>query len=182
VFATGSMLNGAPLYRMWNYDIARYDDGTIVILGQGRRDFKDQTPSDSDPDKRMIYSRWDGKSWKTTYLVKAGPKLYPDEQDYTGLAAADPQNPNVIFVSTPIDPRDDTTKLGKREIFMGVTCDGGATFKWAPITQNSTADNIRPIVPKWDSSHRLLLWLKGTYGTAQSYSLQVVGTTKLAPQ
>ncbi len=64
---------------------------------------------------------------------------------------------------------------------MGVTCDKGATFTWAPITQNSTVDNIRPIVPEWDSTHRLLLWLKGNYSTAQSYNLQVVGTTVLAP-
>jgi hypothetical protein len=36
-------------------------------------------------------------------------------------------------------------------------------------------DNIRPIVPKWDSSHTALLWLRGTYSTAQMYTLQVVG-------
>jgi hypothetical protein len=40
-------------------------------------------------------------------------------------------------------------------------------------------DNIRPIVPKWDSSHTLLLWMKGTYTSAQSYSMQIVGTTAL---
>lgn len=180
VFGTGDTVNGTPLYRMWNHDIARYPDGTIVITGQGRADFRTSTPGDSDPDKRMIYSRWDGTSWKTTYLVKAGPKLYSSEQDYTGLSAIDPDNPNVIFVSTTIDPRDDTTDLGKHEIFMGVTCDDGATFTWAPITQNSTVDNLRPIVPKWDSSHTLLLWLVGTYNTAQSYTTQVVGTTVLS--
>jgi hypothetical protein len=158
----------------------RYADGTIAILGQGRANNCTSTPSDSDPDKRMIYMRWDGKSWKTTYLVKAGPKLYPDEQDYTGLGALHPDNPNVIFVSTTFDPRDDKTSLGKHEIFMGVTCDNGATWKWAPLTEKSTADNLRPIVPKWDASHTLLLWLKGTYTTAQSYSLQVVGTTVLS--
>jgi hypothetical protein len=180
VFATGTSLKGTPLYRMWNHDIARYDDGTIVITGQGRADFQTSTPSDSDPDKRTFYMRWNGTMWKATYLVKAGPKLYPDEQDYTGLSAVHPDNPNVVFVSTNYDPRDDTTKTSKREIYMGVTCDGGATFKWAPITQGSTSDNIRPIVPKWDSSHTLLLWLKGTYGTAQSYQMQVVGTTVLS--
>ena len=38
-----------------------------------------------DPDKRILYSRFDGTSWKPTYLVKAGTKLYASEQDYTGL-------------------------------------------------------------------------------------------------
>ena len=180
VFGTGTSLKNTPLYRLWNHDIARYDDGTIVITGQGRADNRTSTPSDSDPDKRTIYLRWDGKAWKGTYLVRSGPKLYADEQDYTGLSAVHPDNPNIVFVSTNYDPRDDTTKTAKREIYMGVTCDGGATFTWAPITQGSTSDNIRPIVPKWDSSHTLLLWLKGTYGTAQSYQTQVVGTTALS--
>ena len=95
---------------MWNHDIVRYADGTIAVLGQGRADNCTGTPSGSDPDKRMLYFRFDGTSWKTTYLVKAGPKLYAAEQDYTGLGALDPDDPHTIYISTPYDPRDDTTK------------------------------------------------------------------------
>jgi hypothetical protein len=54
--------------------------------------------------------------------------------------------------------------------------DNGATFTWAPITQGSTVDNLRPIVPKWDVNHTALLWLKGTYTSAQAYQFTVVGT------
>jgi hypothetical protein len=36
-------------------------------------------------------------------------------------------------------------------------------------------DNIRPIVPKWDTSHTALLWLRGSYSSAQTYALSVVG-------
>ena len=43
------------------------------------------------------------------------------------------------------------------------------------MTARSTMDNIRPIVPKWDSSHTALLWLRGNYSTAQSYAMKVVG-------
>jgi len=180
VFKTGTMIKqGVSLCRMWNHDIMRYPDGTIVITRQGRAESCDGTPSGSDPDKRIIYARWNGTSWKSTYLVKAGPKLYADEEDYTGLSAIHPDNPNVIFVSSNYDPRDDMTKTNKKELYMGITCDGGATFTWAPLTSGSTVDNIRPIVPKWDSSHTLLLWMKGTYTSAQSYSMQIVGTTSL---
>jgi hypothetical protein len=63
---------------------------------------------------------------------------------------------------------------------MGVTCDKGGTWKWAPITQNSKADNYRPIVPKWDASHTLLLWLRGSYPDSQHYTSEVVGTTVLS--
>jgi hypothetical protein len=180
VFATGTSLNGIPLFRLWNHDMVRYSDGTIAVTAQARADNRDSTPLPSDPDKRLIYSRWDGTSWKSTYLVKAGPKLFTDEEDYTGLSAVHPDDPNVIFVSTTFDPRDDTTQLAKHEIFMGVTCDDGATWEWAPITQNSTSDNIRPIVPKWDSAHTLLLWLRGLYISSQDYKLEVVGTTALS--
>jgi hypothetical protein len=129
----------------------------------------------------LIYARWDGKAWAVTYLVKAGPKLYPDEQDYTGLGAVHPDNPNVIFVSSTFDPRTDmAVPSAKHEIFMGVTCDKGATWKWAPITENSTKDNLRPVVPKWDANHTFLLWERGDYLTAQTYKTEIIGTTALS--
>jgi hypothetical protein len=176
VFATQTTIGGVKLEHMWNHDIARYADGTIAVLGQGR---VSGTGSD-DPDKRMIYSRYDGTSWKSTYLVKAGKKLYADEQDYTGLSALHPDNPHIIFVSSTFNPSTDmAVPSGKHEIFMGVTCDDGATFKWTALTENSTVDNLRPIVPKWDSTHTLLLWMKGTYDTAQKMTMTIVGTTAL---
>jgi len=176
VFKTGTSVNGVKLCRMWNHDIVRYADGTIAMTGQGRADNCSSTPGGSDPDKRMIYARYDGTSWKTTYLVKAGPKLYADEEDYTGLSALVPDDPTTIYVSTPYNPTTDTMGSGgKREIWRGTTCDNGATFKWTAVTANSTKDNIRPIVPKWDATHTALLWMKGSYTSAQNYSEAIVG-------
>jgi hypothetical protein len=177
VFKTGSSVGGVNLCRMWNHDIVRYADGTIAILGQGRADNCTSTPSGSDPDKRMVYFRFDGSSWKATYLAKGGAKLYSSEEDYIGLGALVPDDPTTIYISTPYDPSTDKVAAsGKHEIWRGTTCDNGATFKWTPVTANSTKDNLRPIVPKWDSSHTALLWLQGTYSSAQTYSLAIVGT------
>ncbi|MEI9953659.1 MAG: hypothetical protein WDO74_32945 [Pseudomonadota bacterium] len=173
--ATGVTLGGVMLSHLWNHDIVRYPDGTIAILGQGRV----AGSGFDDPDLRLIYARYDGSAWRSSYLAKAGHKLFVDEQDYTGLSALHPENPNIIFISTNVDPRDDSTPLAKHEIFEGVTCDEGATWRWAPLTRGSAVDNLRPIVPKWDASHTLLLWLSGTYVTAQHYSLAVVGTMTL---
>jgi len=173
--STGIALGSVTLDHLWNHDIVRYADGTIAILGQGR---VMGSPMD-DPDLRLIYARFDGTSWHATYLGKAGRKLFTDEPDYTGLGALHPETPNVIFISTNVDPRDDTTLLTRHELFEGVTCDRGATWRWAPLTQDSKGDNIRPIVPKWDASHTLLLWLNGTYNTSQQYRLTVVGSTAL---
>lgn len=172
VFKTGTSLNGVKLEHAWNHDIVRYDDGTVAILGQAR---VSGTGSDS-PEHVTFYGRWDGTAWKLTYLVKTGPKLYADEQDYTGLSALHPDDPHTIYVSSIYDPSDDKTKTSKREIYQGITCDNGATWKWVPVTKGSTVDNIRPVVPKWDASHTALLWMRGTYTTAQNMTMNIVGT------
>ena len=172
VFKTGSTIGTVKLEHAWNHDIVRYADGTIAVLGQAR---VTGTGSD-DPDKRMLYFRFDGTAWKATYLAKAGTKLYSDEQDYTGLGALVPDDPTTIYISTPFNPTTDTMATGgKREIWRGTTCDNGATFKWTPVTANSTKDNIRPIVPKWDATHTALLWMRGTYSTAQKFNTAIVG-------
>jgi hypothetical protein len=180
VFKTGSTLGPVALTHAWNLDVVRYDDGTIAILGQARAQGTCGTEAgygntNCDPDKRLLYFRFDGTSWKGTYLVKAGPKLYFTEEDYTGGGALDPDDPNTIFISSTFDPRDDTTQTPKHEIYQGTTCDHGATWTWTPITHDSTVDNIRPIVPKWDAKHTALAWMKGTYTSAQSYTMQIVG-------
>jgi hypothetical protein len=53
-----------------------------------------------------------------------------------------------------------------------------------PITWKSTRDNFRPIVPAWDNNHTALLWLRGTYNSAQSFDAAIVGVLdyELLPQ
>jgi hypothetical protein len=173
VFATGSTVGGVKLERAWNADLVRYDDGTIAAIWTAR---VTGTGSD-DPDKRLMYARYDGSAWKLTYLAKAGTKLYADEQDYTGLGALHPDDPTTIYLSTPYNPSTDSMASGaKREIWRGTTCDNGATFKWTPVTASSSKDNYRPIVPKWDAQHTALLWMKGQYRTAQDMTMAIVGT------
>jgi hypothetical protein len=171
VFGTGSMIKpGVTLIHMWNSDLVRYADGTIVGIGQGRAN-----GDTNDPDKRFLYMRFDGQTWKSTYLVKAGKKLYDSEQDYTGLGAVHPNDPHTIYISTTTDPRDDTTAFPKHEIWRGTTCDDGATFTWTPITQNSAQDQLRPVVPYWEGGKTALLWEVGDYLTAQTYRTKIVG-------
>jgi len=159
----------------WNADLVRYADGTIGAIWTARAN---TTTDTNNNDLWLLYARYDGSAWSLTYLGKAGPKLYDSEQDYTGLGALQPDDPHTIFISTTFDPRDDTTNLGKHELFQGTTCDNGKTFTWTQLTARSTVDNLRPIVPKWSADHQALLWLRGTYATAQSYTQQVVGVIK----
>jgi hypothetical protein len=157
----------------------RYEDGTLGALWQGR-EVQCADKNDCDPKHHVLYSRFDGTAWKSTYLVKGGRTLYRNrtdwwEEDYLGGAALVPDDPHVIYVSTTIDPRDNTTEYPVNEIWKGVTCDDGASFTWTPITMNSEHENLRPVVPKWDAKNTALVWFRGNYQTAQTFSAEVVG-------
>lgn len=120
-------------------------------------------------DHRFHYASWDGECWAEHEIAYAGKRLYPGEDDYTGLGAIDPQNTSVVYLSTDADPKTGQPLIsgadGKRhyEMFRGETRDGGATWQWTSITANSTADNLRPIVPVWNDLRTALIWMRGTY-------------------
>ena len=127
------------------------------------------------------YARWDGKKWQDNFLAFAGTCLYDAEMHYSGLVALDPNDPNTLYISTDHDPVKGTelisTADGKRhyEIFKGVTTSDGKTWSWTPMTHNSTVDNIRPIMPKSDGEHKVLLWLNGTYMDYKNFDVDIVG-------
>jgi hypothetical protein len=174
IFAADTVVNGIRMTRAWMADIQTYDDGSIAIIFKMRA-------NESETDHRFFYARFDGSTWKTTYLSKAGAKLFSTEQDYTGLGALHPNDPHTIYISTPVDPRDDTTTTPRHEIYRGTSCDQGATWTWTPVTQRSTRDNLRPIVPAWDTKNTALLWWRGTYTRAQDYNATVVGIVTTNP-
>ncbi|MDZ7288795.1 MAG: BNR-4 repeat-containing protein [candidate division KSB1 bacterium] len=167
VFAANTVVNNITMTRCWTIDLQTYADGTVATIFKARA-------NDSETDHRFFYARYDGSKWTSTYLGKAGSKMYSSEQDYVGLGALHPNDPNTIYISTPFDPRDDSN-LTVREIFKGVTTDHGATWSWTPITRKSVRDNFRPIVPAWDNNNTALLWWRGTYTSAQNFNAAVVG-------
>jgi hypothetical protein len=120
-------------------------------------------------DHRFHYGRWDGSVWRASEIAYAGTRLYPGEDDYTGLAALDPNDPNIVYISTDAHPVTGAPLISRadgkrhRELFRGRTADRGATWKWEPITAHSAADNLRPIVPKWQDPRTALVWMRGTY-------------------
>jgi len=134
-------------------------------------------------DHRYRYARWTGSRWMDHEIAYAGSQLYRGEDDYTGLIALDPEDPQTVYISTNVHPASGKPLIsaadGKRhwEIFRGVTRSEGATWMWTAVTKDSNADNIRPIVPIWKSKRYALLWLRGTYRTYTDYDLAVVGFT-----
>lgn len=127
-------------------------------------------------DHRYRYSRWSGEQWFDYEIAFAGERLYSGEDDYTGNIALDPNNPSTVYISTNVNPTTGAPlPSGYYEIFQGRTIDGGANWIWLPITQNSTEDNIRPIVPYWDGQNTAVIWLQGTYDRYTDFNLKVVG-------
>jgi hypothetical protein len=183
VFLAGTVMPpGQTNYRCWNDDVCRYPDGSIECIISARINNNVDSTNAPDtslfPDHAFFFCRFDPltRVWTPTYLCQAGQKLYSSECDYVGLGCLCPDDPNTIYISTTFDPRRvqpgvfDTNHEAStvHEIWRGVTTNHGAGFAWMPVTQNSSRDNFRPIVPAWDSSHTLLLWFRGTYNAAQS--------------
>ncbi|HEX7471246.1 MAG TPA: hypothetical protein VF437_11020, partial [Verrucomicrobiae bacterium] len=179
VFTNGTVMPpGQTNYRCWNSDVQSYPDGTVEAIIHARINQSAHIggyPDQEDPNHAFIFCRWDGTNWTSTYLCQAGYKLYSAEADYVGLGCLSPNDPNTIFISTKYDPRavqagvTDTNPPYStwHEIWKGVTTNRGTSFTWTPITQNSTHDNLRPIVPPWEVNNIALIWFRATYSTAQ---------------
>lgn len=167
----GSQVNS----RAWTTDLHIDANGNPYAIFTTRRD---DIPVNTNGynDHRFWYARYDGAQWNIHELGKAGARLYPSEQDYTGLVALDPFDPNHLYMSSTTDPRTDIL-MPFHEIFEGRTTDGGANWTWEPITYNSKTDNIRPIVPIWDADHTALLWMRGKYSSQLDYDMDIVGLT-----
>lgn len=164
---TISPANNLLMTRGWTTDIQLDSAGKPYVAFTAR-------VSDNSLDHRFFYGHYTGTSWNIHELAKAGGYLYAAEDDYTGLVALDPSDPSRLFISTNIDPRTNLP-MTRYEIFEGNTANDGASWSWFPITYNSTMDNLRPIVPKWDTEHTALLWMRGTYSTFTNYDLDIVG-------
>lgn len=171
VFAADTAVDGEVMTRCWTTDLAIQPNGNPYAIFTCRANDPKNKNFD---DHRFFYARYDGSQWQVHQLAKAGAKLWLAEQDYTGGAAVDPTDPNIVYISTPIDPREGT-KLAHHEIYKGVTGDGGTTWAWSAITQNSTTDNLRPIVPQWDKEHTAILWFRGKMDRSQDFDTAIVG-------
>lgn len=167
VFKSGTVVEGDTMTHAWTIDLHLSPKGRPYTVFQTRVNGQTQ-------DHRFFYARYDGSAWQTHHLAKAGAGLYPREQDYLGLVALDPNALNTVYASVPIDPRTGDS-LGTREIYRGVTPDQGDSWTWTALTKNSEAQNLRPVVPDWDSTHTAVFWYRGRYDWQHSYDAAIVG-------
>ncbi|MFT3776605.1 MAG: BNR-4 repeat-containing protein [Minicystis sp.] len=166
----------------WTTDIELDENDNPVIAFSVQRDggaLRDMREGGG-LDHRYHYGRFDGQTWHVHEMAHAGQHLYADQADYTGLVAIDPGHLDTVYISTDADPVTGEPLVSEAdgdrhyEIFRGRTSDMGATWTWTPITKNSTTDNVRPNVPKWEG-HTAVLWLRGAYHNMLRYEQDVVG-------
>lgn len=172
VFAANSMFDGTIMTHAWTIQVAVDSQGRPYGVISARAN--DEPENTNFDDHRFFYIRFDGKNWRVSELAKAGACLWSAEQDYTGLATVDPADPNVVYISTTVDPRNDSP-LAVHEIFQGQTSDSGKKWSWTPITQNSTVDNLRPLAAA-SGDATVLVWFRGTMSRSQHYDAAMVGT------
>jgi hypothetical protein len=165
----------------WVVDIALDPSGRPVVAYSVQMGSAGLPTGQGGDDLRYRYARWDGAAWRDSALAYAGQRLYAGEDDYPGLVAIDPVDPNVVYLSTNANPTTGaplvSTADNQRhyEIFRGVTTDGGTSFTFTPVTRNSRVNNLRPLVPKpGPGGRRALIWLRGTYRSYTDYQQEMV--------
>jgi hypothetical protein len=177
VFTAGMELGGDVLSHAWTTDLRGQGNRLAAIISCRANDVNGPLQRlqqlDVD-DHRLLYARYDGTRWVLHHLAAAGPALLPHEQDYTGLGAVDPHCLDQVYISAPVHPgTGEATR--HYEIYRGQTPDGGASWSWAAVTEDSDADNLRPIVVPGDPSVHAVVWFRGSMRSSQSYNAEVVG-------
>jgi hypothetical protein len=160
---------GGPTNVAWMTDVQLDEAEHPVVLFTVQRDGAGLPVGAGGMDHRFLCARWTGTRWDVQQIAYAGTRLYPGEDDYTGLGSIDPQNTRVVYISTDADPVSGKPLMSKanfrrhHELWRGVLGDNGTGWTWTPVTSNSSTDNLRPLVPVWKDKRTALVWMRGAY-------------------
>ncbi len=128
---------------------------------------------------RWVHLQPDG-TWAVEHLAWAGSELYGNQPDYTGLASVDPTDANAVVLSTNVHPATGQPLVSAAdgathwELFAGRRrATAPSPWSWTPLTTNSTADNLRPVIVA-GSGHRAVAWMHGTYRSWFDFDTQLM--------
>lgn len=171
-----------PHGRAWCWDVARPANGPPACVFSVQRDAVGGTNWWHDR-IYYYYAHWTGTHWEKRFIAHAGRPLYEPENDFAGGICLDPEQPGVVYLSSnaeaPFDLADlDRVPLQRSEryeLYRGVSTNGGQSFVWTALTRDSTADNLRPCVPRGHGESPAVLWLRGDYTSMSTFNCAVVG-------
>lgn len=177
VMTEGTVIDGVAMQRLWMRDLALDSEGNPVMT------FRGYAEGDS-TDSRHLYARWNGTGWTTSQIAIGGGKfnsLDTAEQSGAGqgsqtgttidskLSTLDPSDPNIVYFSSQFDPVTKQQLVSNAdgrphfEMFKAVTSDGGQTWGYEQLTENSSVDNIRPTAAKTDDGSTVVVWMRGAH-------------------
>lgn len=150
----------------WVWDVAADSLGRPAIVYAV---FPDGT------DHRYRYARWDGGRWHDNEITPAGAWFssahVPDGARlaratflyYSGGLALDHSDPSVVYLSRAVDD--------VFEIERWTTSDAGETWTAEPVTSGSSANSVRPVVPRNHvDGGPSVVWMHGDYVDFKHYS------------
>jgi hypothetical protein len=120
---------------------------------------------------RYHYVRWDGVKWRDTVLTDAGPAITANgkEPSYSGGISLDHSDPTTAYLSRRVGDRNVVEKWH--------TTDGGVTFTSEALPQDTSVDNLRPVVPIGLGPEDTVrtVWMSGTYRYFTDFVTSTVG-------
>lgn len=129
-------------------------------------------------DLRYRYAKWDAvkQQWHEQQIAYAGKHLYVPENHFAGGITIDPENTNVVYISSNVDPYTGTaTQDGRFQIYRGVTQNDGTTWIWKQLTFDIDQDNLRPMVPQNHHAKRCVFWFSGEYKSSLDFKTKIRG-------
>lgn len=169
VMMAGTFVNGVKMTHLWTHDLALDSTGNPVVTFRAYPN----TPNATGDDHRHFYARWDGSQWISSQVAVGGSRLNSldpaGNTNNSSLIALDPNDTSTVYFSSNADPGTGAPVFSAAdgirhfEIFKGHTPDGGQTWNYTQLTKDSSVDNIRPTVAKWDANNTALLWLRGAH-------------------
>jgi hypothetical protein len=173
--AAGTLVHDGRDGEAFTWDLALDQEGHPVVV---YATFPDESSEHATfGDHRYRYARWDGAAWHDQPVAFAGRGQTLRSKHASGGIAIDPDAVDTVYFASSVDPIAGTPAgTGAFEIYRGRTDDGGASWRFEPITSDSAIDNIRPIVPARHPTATAVLWLQGVYDEYfDSQNMRVVG-------
>lgn len=163
-----------PSGRGWVHDIERGKNGELAGV------YISSPDGDEGLDLRYRYARYDPKKrkWQEQEIAFAGPHLYVPENHYAGGICIDPEDINIVYLSSKLDPlTSQPNGTGKFQIYKAVTENKGKTWEFEQLTYDLQNDNLRPVVPRDrpDNIGECVVWFRGDYIRYQDYNCEITG-------